>query len=889
MNKDSITKGEFLRLRAIFDGAVERTPGEERRRFLEEACGDDAATLAGIERLLRQDAELTAGSASGALPRFGAYQAVRQLGRGGMGVVYEAVRDDGQYERRVAVKVLAASTLGAPLEDGIRSERQILAGFNHPGIAQLFDGGVTEDGNPYLVIEYVDGRHLDEYCAGLDHGSKLGIFLLVLDALEYAHARGVVHQDLKPSNVLVDAAGQPKVVDFGAASTNSGIGTAAEPPAATQARSITPEYAIPEALRGEPVDSRGDIYSLGVLYAKLFGNAANQAVVRRATASDPNQRYPNVPAFRAAILGHPRRRRQWMIAAAAMAAVALGALFWFAMAKRPPALQTAIRINPETTSWHGADVSADGQWVVFSSQDGTPGQSDIWVSPAAANAKGRAQRLFSDPAADADPTISPEGRYVAFRTTSEPAGIHEFDRQTGKRRPLVPGGHLPRYSPDGRWLLYTLADDRADSSRSKAGDWVVMPARGGPGRKVAAELLFFRRVLWDRDGQSILIQGGKTNRARGDQVWRWNVQSGDLTMAVEWSLGLGLACAVNSEGLLWVIGEGDDGPHLWRFPLSGKWEAGSPVVPLGQRADSCSSAAGATYFTQTGPAVRSMLLPLAADKVGAPRPVAVPAGTAGVARLISVSRDGKTRILGSRRSAVLDTGTARRVEVPTNSVVSGDGRFIWSTVWKGQEIRIFRRRTESPEGPPPTELALTASLWASAPDGSTALIHLHGVSPSEITLIDGNRSLVTAIAAHPEWSLYQGAYSPDGAWFLFTAVNKKRETRIYVAPLRGAQLTPVADWIEIGEGTGGKFSLDGNAIYYLSRRSGQQGDIFYRQSLDPTTKRPVGPPVALHRSDGPESSAQMVRATVDLHVVEEGLIFPVARPAGGFYRIIGQQ
>lgn len=205
--------------------------------------------------------------------RVGAYRLLRPLGRGGMGVVYEAERADGAFEQRVALKLLATALAGTEARDRFLVERQILAGLGHPAITRIVDGGVSEDGMPWFAMERVEGTPIDAYCGQLRLGirERLELFLQVCDAVEHAHRRLVVHGDLKPANVLVSADRQVKLLDFGIArllEPEAMAGTAH--PTHTGLRMMTPEYASPEQVRGDTVTTASDVYQLGLLLYELL-------------------------------------------------------------------------------------------------------------------------------------------------------------------------------------------------------------------------------------------------------------------------------------------------------------------------------------------------------------------------------------------------------------------------------------------------------------------------------------------------------------------------------------------------------------------------------------------------------------------------------------------
>lgn len=203
----------------------------------------------------------------------GRYQVVREIGRGGMGTVYEGSRIDAEFEQRVAIKTLRLG-LGVPeLVSQFRHERQILAALQHPKIAALLDGGVTDDGIPYIVLEYVDGVAIDRYCESNQLGlrARLDLFRQVLDAVQYAHRQLVIHRDIKPSNILVTQDGHAKLLDFGIARLIRADGRELTQPGTP---AITPAYASPEQLRGERASTATDVYSLAlVLYRLLTGKS----------------------------------------------------------------------------------------------------------------------------------------------------------------------------------------------------------------------------------------------------------------------------------------------------------------------------------------------------------------------------------------------------------------------------------------------------------------------------------------------------------------------------------------------------------------------------------------------------------------------------------------
>jgi serine/threonine protein kinase len=271
--------------------------GSQRSLFLEKACGEDQSLRVEVESLLKYAKrseelfeapalEVVARSLAEDLRtqertradrmigvRIAQYRILDKLGEGGMGDVYRAVRADDAYEKQVAIKLVRQ---GLDTESGyehFRKERQILAGFEHENIARLLDGGTTDEGYPYFVMELVEGQPIDEYCdeGRLGVEARIDLFQSVCSAVQYAHQRLVVHRDIKPSNILVTAEGVPKLLDFGIATilSTETYSPGAEPTVTVQ-RMLTPQFASPEQLRGEVITTASDVYSLGMVLYKLL-------------------------------------------------------------------------------------------------------------------------------------------------------------------------------------------------------------------------------------------------------------------------------------------------------------------------------------------------------------------------------------------------------------------------------------------------------------------------------------------------------------------------------------------------------------------------------------------------------------------------------------------
>lgn len=280
----------WARVEALFDQAVEMQPGE-RNDFLADACADDAELRGYLRSLLSTDiaddalvADMISGALREAAPklfdqprnfqgeRIGPYRLVRLIGTGGMGAVYLAERADEQFQREVAIKLVRHRLVDPQIEDRLKAERQILANLDHPNIARLLDGGTTNDGTPYLVMEYINGLPVDEYCDRhqLDIDARLELFRTICAAVHYAHQNLIVHRDIKPSNILVSEDGTTKLLDFGIAKLIDASGMATDGLTREGVALMTPENAAPEQVLGKPVTTATDTYALGVLLHRLL-------------------------------------------------------------------------------------------------------------------------------------------------------------------------------------------------------------------------------------------------------------------------------------------------------------------------------------------------------------------------------------------------------------------------------------------------------------------------------------------------------------------------------------------------------------------------------------------------------------------------------------------
>ena len=538
----------FREVEEIFYAAIDWPPGAERDTLIRERCGADQSLRTEVALLLEDHERIRAAVPAPAqrLPRFGAWQAVKLLGRGGMGTVYLAERADGAFRMTAAVKVVPLALASHEIEERFRRERQFLAGLDHPKVARLIDGGVSETGLPYLVMEFVGGLSIDQFCDAheLDARGRIALMRQVLDALAYVHGRQVIHRDVKPSNILVDESGSVKLLDFGTARLVDATAEAAL--TKTGVFAFTPEYASPEQVRGDRVAVASDLYSAGVLlYRLLTGrlpyriagsspadvarvvahaqpepsglDAPLDAVLSKALRKEAAGRYQSAAEMDADLARYlegqrvrarkPRKKFRTALAAGVVI-FAAGVLGWRAV-RAPDTAHQLIPFDAGVPNAMQPALSPDGKWLAFAAfpSAGEEGaHPDIWLKPMP---NGAARRVTADGAVNDEPSLSPEGRWLAFHSTRSPAGIYLQPLQPaagGVARLLVEGGRVPRFSPDGKWIAYlNTSEIGGDIPASNTRVLYRVPAQGGAPVRLGTNASSVQGVAWSGDSRSVLF------------------------------------------------------------------------------------------------------------------------------------------------------------------------------------------------------------------------------------------------------------------------------------------------------------------------------------------------------------------------------------------------
>jgi serine/threonine protein kinase len=544
----------------------------------------------------------------------GPYRVLRQIGSGGMGRVFLA--EDVRLHRHVALKSLAGKWLDDPnAHSRLLREARAVAALAHPNIAALYDV-LEEAGQLLLVMENVEGRTLKAVLEDgpMPLGQALRIGIQVVGAIGYAHDRGVIHCDLKPTNIQVTDDGIAKILDFGLARIRyrdlepSGNLTL---PGATLG---TPGYVAPERLFGV-FNASGDIYSLGIVLFEMFTGrrlfdprqhpehwfdvvngqpvkpsafvaelpAAVDDVIQRALSAEPSRRHQSaqelgrdlqailatldtrtlaVPAFAPVI-----RQRPWrLITGAAVVVLALLGILMSQLTDgttAPPA--TGEPVFTRLTSSAGLSTnpafSADGTLMAYSSDASSDGNLDIWVRQVAG---GEAVQLTSHPADDSDPSFSPDNTTIAFRSERDGGGIYLVPALGGNARLVARDGHQPRFSSDGKWMAYSRGSIGASFLPGSSRVFIVSTSGGEP-RDAAPILAAAHHAIWTPDGNSLLLlgrSGGSLPRDEAIDWWMVPLDGGPATKT-------GALAAIRNRKLIPALGQGWVAPEAWTSDRSG--------------------------------------------------------------------------------------------------------------------------------------------------------------------------------------------------------------------------------------------------------------------------------------------------------------------------------
>ena len=507
----------WKRIENLLDGVLDLDPAE-RAGYLTRECSDDPSLIKEVLSILdageRGGSMLERRAVDVAAPmlverklqppipaRVGSYRIERVVGEGGMGTVYLAHRDDGEFDQRVALKVVRHGLhLDSRMVRRFRDERQILAALNHPGIARLLDGGITDDGLPFFAMDFVDGVPIDRYCdsRGSTVDERLELFARVCDAVAHAHGKQVVHRDIKPSNILVTDAGEARLLDFGIAKLLDSTSGPADLTRRSE-RLLTPEYASPEQIRGEPVVVASDVYCLGVLLYELLTGQRPFTRIHRSVHELERAVLEEDPTIPSKVVRRDPRHRQLKgdldaIVLTAMhkdpaqryaSAAELGADVRRRIAGEPVIARRASsayrvrrwarRHRVMLSSAIVGSLAGAGLILAVAMRRERDGTGDRVLRTARIASP---RHLTNEDGLELDPAISPDGKQVAYAAGPDSA-MRIFVRRRDETHSVMltaslGGNHRrPRWSPDGTRLLF----------QAQQAIWII-PASGGSPRRV---------------------------------------------------------------------------------------------------------------------------------------------------------------------------------------------------------------------------------------------------------------------------------------------------------------------------------------------------------------------------------------------------------------------
>ena len=926
----------WQRVEEAFHSALQQ-PEADRERWLASHAGFDPEVREEVRSLLaadRRSGELSTQPRSAIaendpedelaeeaqrLPLFGAWQAVKLLGRGGMGTVYLAERADGAFHMSAAVKVVPLALASSEIEERFRRERQFLASLDHPKIARLIDGGVSESGLPYLVMEFVAGMTIDRFCDAreLHARARAALVRQVLDALAYVHGRNVIHRDVKPSNILVDDSGNVKLLDFGTARL---LGATAET-ALTRAGvlAFTPGYASPEQARGEPCTCASDLYSAGTLLYRLLTGRLPHPIADRSPAgvanviADARPEPPRLDAPLAAILekalsrtavdryqsaaemdadlgryleGQRVRARKphkkfW---AAAGAVLACGAIVWLSVYwwRTPGGAGALMPFDAGVPNAMQPALSGDGKWLAFAAPVAGGTRPDIWLKRMP---RGAAKRVTGGEGANDEPALSSDGRWLAFHSTRQPAGIYlEPTAPSGPGTAahlLVAGGRNPSFSPNGEWIAYLNAGGSgADSIAYNMSMLYRVPAQGGTPVRLARNASSVQGAAWSADSQSLFfLTVGELSDLR---LWSAPLDGTAAELIPEFhdpvqSHVYATACAVTGSRLLYTVYEGGAVRSLGEFLLKPALQASrfSFAADTAQlNISGCTASAAGTVLADVADSRSSAwTLPVNAES-GAVRGPSVrltelePDGPS-----VQLTPDGASVLLfrSTRPAFLQDYRTGARRTLPESQGLSSDGLFVLRVSKTTGSVTppicaVMNLRTGKSWG----ALQTTGIYWDLSRGGQWVLaasVQVHRAIEAWDTKTAEHR----AIYAHPTANLYLANFSKDGRWALFISEEAGSQPRMWAAPFRGLENVPPAEWVDLGVGDYPRWSPGGARIYFTQVHD--DFECIFTRAVDPATKRPVGPVTEVRHFHGRLTPLGLQVGTFRISVARDKLAF----------------
>ncbi len=913
----------FREVEEVFYAAIEQPPGVERDDLVRRRSGADQNLRTEVTLLLEDHERIQAAVPSPAqrLPRFGAWQAVKLLGRGGMGTVYLAERADGAFSMSAAVKVVPLALASHDIEERFRRERQFLASLDHPKVARLIDGGVSEAGLPYLVMEFVGGLAIDQFCDvhQLDTRSRIALVRQVLDALAYVHGRHVIHRDLKPSNIMIDESGNVKLLDFGTARLVDA--TAEASLTKTGVFAFTPDYASPEQVRGETVTLASDLYSTGVLIYRLLtgrlpyriGDPSPPAVAHVITRAQPDpsgldapldailskalrknaaSRYQSAAEMDAdlarylegqRVRARKPRRRLWTVIPAVVVLCGAG-LLSFKVLRPPQNASTLVPFDAGVPNAMQPALSRDGKWLALAAAGKDGARPAIWLK---ALPEGVPQRVTGGEFADDEPALSSDGKWLAFHSTRRPPGVYLQSARGGPARLVAADGRLPHFSPDDRWTSYmSTGANIGDVAASNMSLLYRIPAQGGVPVRLARNASSVQGSAWSNDSRSVLFLA--TDEQNLLRLFSAPLDSGPAALISEFKDPLHVdatACGVTSDRFLYtaltaetrMLGESALIPQAGRYAVA--------AAPSLMDIISCATSfAGIILADAVDIRSGTWALPVDPETGAAAGPV-TPLGEMGRGEHhVRFKSDGTAflAVAGNAAAYLQDYQTGARRPMSRAQFLTADGSAVLEVGKKFETDtpgawRVRNLKTGEAWG----WMQTNAAPWDLSSGGQWML----GASVSihrAIVAWDTRTAEHQTIFSHPSDNLYLANLSQDGRWVVFISEGGGHTPRMWAAPFRGLQNIPAAEWVDLGEGDYPCWSPTGSRIFFMREHDGFM--CIFTRGVDAATKRPTGPVTEVQHFHGSLSPLNIRPGTFRMSAARDKIGFTLGQQIHHLFR-----
>ena len=853
------------------------------------------------------------------------YELLSPIGEGGMGVVYRAV--DTRLGRPVAVKLLRHDgTIDGGRRKRFVQEARAASALNHPHIVTIYDIG-QDASVDFIAMEYIAGSSLAAVIGRekltIDEALKYAV--QIADGLSAAHAAGILHRDLKPANIMVNEKGVAKILDFGLAKLTESApeftsmdlrGTDSRPPVndlETAEGTIlgTAAYMSPEQAQGKAADRRSDVFSFGVvLYELVTGRRAFagdsrmsslaailtseveapsrvvpglsrdlEKLIVRCLRKDPDRRWQSMADLKVALedlrsesqAGHSlvaqstvpaRRWTRNAIVVASIFLIAVATGIWLTR-PTPPTAGARPSLTRLTSDLGWTDypaISLDGKVLAYASDRSGEGNLDIWVQHIPDGAPVRLTRHIAD---DVDPSFSADGSRVAFQSSRAGGGIYVVPTLGGEERLLASRGFSPRFSPDGNWIAYVVAE-------KGGGRIYVAPAAGGPATSVAGEFYRAQAPVWSPDGRRLLFWGQRYRGPDADDNVDWYVSpipagTPTPTSARRLLLREGFRAV---QGLpfpdAWVAagnrilfhGNIGDSSNLWQAAITtDDWR----LEGVAERATFGTTVEAAASVTSDARMVfisRTMGADIWSIAIDTDR--GMPAGP--LSRITqdaaddyqpSVSEDGATVVFRSRRGGhfgvvLRKPGSSTemvltRMPHDHSPAINRDGTKVAYSFPQNGKMPIV---VVDAAGGTPQQVCDNCGEVDAWSAGGNQILYITRDDPSGIGMLTVGASPNEAWLRHPGYGIYNPRLTADGAWIAFNArADRLAAARVFIARVRPDGVAPEKEWIAVSEGDAPAWSPKANLLYFWSDRDGSP--CLWAQGLDPDTKRPSGAPVSI--------------------------------------------